>query len=66
MIKKLAKMNIFDRIAVCMSGIRSFFVGKMMDCRGLIEKLDMEKALKPAEWVTLLSSYTGSDRLFAA
>ena len=41
-------------------------MGKMMDCRGLIEKLDMEKALKPAEWVTLLSTYTGADRLFAA
>ena len=37
-----------------------------MDCRGLIEKLDAEKQLGFAEWVTLLSSYTPADRLFAA
>ena len=37
-----------------------------MVCRGLIEKLDAEKQLGFAEWVTLLSSYTPADRLFAA
>ena len=37
-----------------------------MNCRDLIEKLDVEKQLNFAEWVTLLSSYSEADRLFAA
>lgn len=37
-----------------------------MNCRDLIEKLDAEKQLDFADWVTLLSSYSEADRLFAA
>ena len=36
-----------------------------MECRKLIDKLNLEKHLDFPEWVTLWSSYTGDDRLYA-
>ena len=37
-----------------------------MNCRDLIDKLELEKSLAYDEWVTLLSFYSGADRLYAA
>jgi biotin synthase len=37
-----------------------------MDNRGLIEKLDAEKALSKPEWMQLIGTYTDEDRAFAA